>query len=389
MTDTRLPEFEIRPTFFSLVGLHLADMGPLRGTTSLGFIDADGVPNDLYLMMGPNGAGKTTILEAIYRVMGLLERTVHRDGYGMAALDSGVGGVQLDARLVLDDGLRARTYLLSIVAGTPGLLKLPSEDDLRKAEADEHLVLMFQKNSLGEGVSRAATSHRLAIAFHEAIMRHVGEPPKDLFEGVAGYPTVLYFPSNRGIGRPPQEESVLRPETLAYAPARRFDTDGGLWSESLDNLFVWFAWLAGVDDKRDVRCRDLVTRLVFQGKKQLLEVDRERLVVPVRLRDTGDIHRLHELSSGERQLVQLVVRIASHMSGSTIVLIDEVEQHLHTVLQRRLAGLLKQWTREHAGLSIFMTSHQKEIFRFISPLKPEPLLSKGAALIKPRFRLSK
>lgn len=389
MTDVLAADLDLRPTLFSLVGLHLADVGPLRGTTSLGFLDADGVPNDLYLMMGPNGAGKTTILEAIFCVMALLEHQVDRSGYGMAALDSGAGGVQLDARVVLDDGLRARPYLLSIVAGAPGLLHVPSEEAIRRAEADEHIVLQFHKTGIGNAVARTPTSHRLAAAFHDAVIRHVGEAPKDLFEGAAGYPTVLYFPSNRGIGRPPAEESVLRPETLAYAPARRFDTDGGLWSESLDNLFVWFAWLAGADDKRDVRCRDLVTRLVFQDKKQLLPVDRERLFVPVRLRDTGEQHRLHELSSGERQLVQLVVRIASHMSGSTIVLIDEVEQHLHTVLQRRLASVLKQWAREYPGLGFFMTSHQKEIFRFISPLKPEPLLSKGAALIKPRFRVSK
>lgn len=389
MTDVLDTDLEIHPTHFSLVGLHLVDMGPLRGTTSLRFTDAEGLPNDLYLMMGPNGAGKTTILEAIYRVMALLERLVHRSGYGMSALDFNSGGVQLDARVVLDDGDRARSYMLSIVAGSPGLLHIPSEEDLRQIGADDHIVLQFQKVGASDAVARTTASHRLAAAFHDAVIRHVGDPPKDLFEGIAGYPTVLYFPSNRGIGRPPAEESVLRPETLAYSPARRFGTDGGLWSESLDNLFVWFTWLAGVDDKRDVRCRDLVTRLVFEGKKQLLEVDRERLCVPVRLRDTGEVHRLHELSSGERQLVQLVVRIASHMSGSTIVLIDEVEQHLHTVLQRKLAGVLKQWAREHAGLSFFMTSHQKEIFRFISPLKAEPHLSKGASLIKPRFRISK
>jgi ABC-type lipoprotein export system ATPase subunit len=383
MTDTVL---NLRPTQFSLVGLHLADVGPLRGLTSLSFVNDEGVPNDLYLMMGPNGAGKTTILEAIYKVMRLLERSVWPEGYGMPALDSEKGGVQIDARIVLDDGHRARSYLLSIVAGAPGLLYRPTEDDLRRAEADEPVVLRFHQAGVGEGVTRSATSDAIAIAFHNAVIAHVGEPSRDLFEGVAGYPTVLYFPSNRGIRRPPTEEGVVRPDLLAYAPARKFDTDGEFWSESLDNLFVWFSWLA---DDRASRCLDLVTRLVFTGRKELQAVDREQLIVPVKVRENGATHRLHELSSGERQLVQLVVRIASHMSGSTIVLIDEVEQHLHVVFQRRLTAVLKDWAREHPGLSFFMTSHQKEIFRFINPFKAEARLSKGAALIKPRYRISK
>ena len=57
--------------------------------------------------------------------------------------------------------------------------------------------------------------------------------------------------------------------------------------------------------------------------------------------------------------------------------------------QRRLAALIKDWARQHSGLSFFMTSHQKEMFRFFDPFKEEPKLSKGAALIKPRFRMAK
>lgn len=387
MSD-RPADLELRPTAFALLGLHLLDVGPLRGLTSLTFRDAEGVPNDIYLMMGPNGAGKTTILEAIYRVMKLLEGASHH-GYGFSALDSGKGGVQLDARVMLDDGDRGRPYLLSIVAGAQGLLHVPTPEDVDRAEADEHITLVFQRAGVGEFVTRASTSHPVAAAFHNAVIAHAGDAPKDLFENVTGYPTVLYFPSNRGIGRPPADEAVVRPPTLAYRPAHKFDTDGGNWSESLDNLFVWFAWLQE-DKPRESRIRDLVTRLVFQNRKVLQPVDRENLFVPVTMANgEGEAHRLHELSSGERQLVQLVVRIASHMSGSTIVLIDEVEQHLHTVFQRRLTLLLKEWAREYAGLSFFMTSHQKDIFRFFDPFEPEPKLSKGAALIKPRFRISK
>ncbi|APZ97615.1 hypothetical protein BWQ93_03275 [Sphingopyxis sp. QXT-31] len=377
MTDTLL-----RPTAFALAHLTLVDMGPLRGTTSLPLTDEEGKPTNLFLMMGPNGSGKTTILDAIYRAMALLSSRAHNE-YGNDALDSGDGGLQLDARVVLDDGARSRAFMLSIVAGGPGLLKDWTADELETAEVDEQIVLAFQRRSATEAVLRAQTSHPSAVSFHDAVIAQLGDQPRDLFETAAGYPTVLYFPSNRGIRRPPRENAITRPAGYGYAPAHLFDTDGASWASSLDNLFVWFAWL---DDGRDERCRDIVNSLVFRGTKRLGAVDRQNLFVPVEVQETGASHRLDQLSSGERQLVQLVVRIASHMAGSTIVLIDETEQHLHVVMRRRLMAIMKDWAKSYPQLAFLFTSHQPDTFRLLAPSRAEPGLRKSASLVKPRYR---
>ncbi len=369
-----------RPTEFKLLHLTLVDAGPLRGVTEISLRDPGGTPANLYLIMGPNGAGKTTVLDAVYHSMALLSGRTHQST-GVEYVDRGEGGFQLDALVQLDDGIRSYLRVISIVAGRQGLLRSWTRSELEDLGAEKQVMLAFGQRSISSLVEALPSSDPEALAFLDAVIERLDESPVALFGNSIALPTVLYFPSDRGIRRPPVGgRNIVRPEMLGYAPARRFDADGGSWAESIENLLVWFTWL---DDKRAQTCRELVTDLVFRGKKSLGMVDRHNLSVPVQT-GTGS-HRLDQLSSGERQLVQLIVRIAAHMTSSTIVLIDETEQHLHTVMRRRLINLLKEWARDHEGLHFMMTSHQADSMRMLSPKNPEPGLFKSGCLVKPRF----
>lgn len=371
---------KLRPTRFGLLALSLLDVGPLSGESYFKLSDAKGTPTNVYLIMGVNGAGKTTVLEAIYNTMRLLNGR-GASVFGMDAVDRGKGGVQLDAAVALDDGIRSRIFVVSIVVGAPGLLKRWTSDEMDAVDAQEQVMLFYRPGNVGAGVQRSAESDLEAIAFAEAILERAGEAPAALFDVANGFPTVLYFPSDRGIRRPPAERAVTRPQGLEYRAAHRFDADGAAWASSIDNLFVWFAWL---DDGREELVRELVNRLIFRGAKKLGAVDRPSLSVPVEV-ETGH-HRIDQLSSGERQLVQLVVRIASHMTGSTIVLIDETEQHLHLVMRRRLINIIKDWARDYDGLSFVLTSHQADSMRILAPKLVEHGLVKSGCLLKPRYR---
>ncbi|WP_371356522.1 AAA family ATPase [Pseudomonas chlororaphis] len=373
---------KLRPTRFELLELTLLDLGALRGQKSFLLRDGQGGATNVFMIMGTNGAGKTTVLESIYSGMRLLDAREH-EGTGIDDIDSKDGGLQLDARVTLDDGARSKVYLLSIFVGRPGLLKRWTADALEGVGVEKQIFLSFKNRINGPGLERSAESDHEALAFAEAILERSGEPPAALFDSANGYPSVLYFPSDRGIRRPPEaERAVTCPSGWSYRAAHRFGADGERWDASIDNLFVWFAWL---DDGREEECRELVNRLIFRGIKRLGAVDRPTLSVPVEV-ESG-VHRIDQLSSGERQLVQLLVRIASHMTGSTIVLIDETEQHLHLVMRRRLMKLIKQWAQEHPGLSFVLTSHQVDSLRVLAPKLVEPGLIKGGVLLKPKLKV--
>lgn len=371
----------LRPTNFELLGLTLLDVGALRGTSSFNFMDANGRPTNIYLMMGGNGAGKTTVLESIFGAMSLLNARDHAN-VGIDAIDRFNGGIQLDARICLDDGIRSKSYVISISVGTPGLLRRWSIEEIEAVGVEAQIILFYKKSPITSKVERSSESDPEAIAFSEAILERTGDPPMSLFDEANGFPTVLYFPSDRGIRKSPESpRAVTKPEGLGYKATHRFDADGSTWESSIDNLFVWFAWL---NDGREELCRELVNGLIFRkSKKRLGEVDRSTLSVPV-IVESGS-HRIDQLSSGERQLVQLVVRIASHMTSSTIVIIDETEQHLHMVMRRRLINIIKQWACDHAGLQFVITSHQTDSMRILAPKLEEEGLVKGGCLIKPRF----
>lgn len=373
----------IRPTGFSLVTLTLLDVGPLRGTTTIRLTDETGAPTNLFMIMGPNGGGKTTILDAIFEAMSLLGGRQH-SGYGLEALNGHGAGIQLDALVRLDDGVTSRTRLLSIVAGAPGLLKRWTTDELAAFGPDlEQIVLQFHRRSAVAPIEALPSSDEEAGLFLDAIMERIGEQPSALFGTSMALPSVLYFPSGRGIQRSPADRrTITRPDLLGYRPARRFGMDGETWAESIEALLVWFTWL---DPDLEKLCRETVNEIVFRGTKIIAPVDRQNLGVLVET-GSGERHRLDQLSSGERQLVQLVVRVAAHMTGSTVVLIDEAEQHLHTVMQRRLLNLMKDWARQHEGLSFLMTSHQQDSIRLLAPKLIEEGLHKSGCLVKPQFR---
>ena len=373
----------LRPTGFSLVHLTLLDIGPLRGTTGISLVDTTNTSANLFMIMGPNGGGKTTILEAIHQVMSLLGERAPA-AYQLEALNGSGAGIQLDALVRLDDGVTSRTRLLSIVVGEPGLLKSWAPENLSRFGPDvEQIVLPFHRRSAVAPVEVQPSADEQATGFLEAIQERVGEQPSALFGASMTLPTVLYFPSGRGIQRAPADRrTIMRPDLLGYSPARRFGVDGDSWADSIENLLVWFTWL---DPELEKQCRENVNEIVFRGTKRIAAVDRQNLGVVVET-GTGERHRLDQLSSGERQLVQLVVRIAAHMTGSTIVLIDEAEQHLHKVMQSRLLNTLKDWAALHEGLSFIMTSHHQDSIRLLAPKLPEPGLHKSGCLVKPKFK---
>ncbi len=77
----------------------------------------------------------------------------------------------------------------------------------------------------------------------------------------------------------------------------------------------------------------------------------------------GETHGLNRLSSGEKSLVHLFLRIGAHGTANTIILIDEIDAHLHIRWQHRLYNALEKLAKDHPGFTIIMTTHSTEILR--------------------------
>lgn len=379
MADLQVREF--RP-----IKLTLLNVGPFREHTEISFTDTvseddneKGAPPNLFLLLSKNGFGKTTILNSVYLLMDLL-RNEERARFDHFDLDEGTGQIQIDMRAVWTIEGQAATVVLSIWAGGASPLGTWSEHDLESvANASSWATVGFQRSRASGKIALSEATNELGRLLVAAVRNHLGQPPPALRGEGLYLPTAVYFPADRALRRPPVERrAVVRPASWGYQPGFRFEVDGSEWEDSIDNLLVWLAW---IQDDRIQSLRDFVNKYVFMdGEKSLLEVDREKLWTNIQTRE--GTHPLVYLSHGERQVLQLFVRLIVHMTSATILLIDEIEMHLHPRWRIMLLHSIKELVKETGGLCVILSTHEREIIQEFDHETPEDGLVKGGFLIQ-------
>ncbi|ESQ84203.1 hypothetical protein AEAC466_10690 [Asticcacaulis sp. AC466] len=374
-----------------MVRVTVDGLGPFRqGKQSFEIFGADTdapesesrAPANIYMLLAANGFGKTTLLETIYGLYGLLnDRPSGRFAEGF--YNSGAAQLDIVSHWTVDG--RSETVLLSIWTGAEEPVDNLSEDDLDRLGSTTVWAKLGLSGN-GSSVERLSGTNELGIVFHEAIKQHLNEPPTKLFGNSQSMPTVLYFPADRRVVAPVRHEAVTRPDNWGYQPAVNFSSDGPEWGKSIDNVLVWLEWLAARDvDDIDRRINDLlafVNDLIFRDSpdKAILRPDREELRSYVKTR--FGLHPLSALSHGERALLQILARILTHMTSNTVVLIDEIEIHLHVRWMDRMFEALKELLRSYPAVTLIFTTHNLALIDTYRFETKERGLVKGGYLIE-------
>jgi hypothetical protein len=367
------------------LALRLDDIGPFRqGVHSFEFRDESrGAevrnPANMYMLLAPNGRGKTTALNAIYGLFGLM----NDPPTGPFAERGETGRAQIDIRASwFLDGVE-NTVLLSIWTGSSSPLYSWSDTEIER-EADAREWAKLGLAWAGGRVTPLDSTNAPGNDFLRSMINGCGEQPTALSGASQDLPTVLLFPADRTIVAPSDERVVRRPENFAYQPAQRFGADGPEWAGSIDNLLVWLEWLD------DGRIEDLVTYLnqhilLDEEAKAIRRPHRRELLTQVETR-TG-VHPLSRLSQGERALLQFYVRTLCHMTANTILLVDEVENHLHPRWMQRLIAAMKTLVREKGRfVTVIFTTHNLELMETFSHNVAEQDLGKGGSFIEREMR---
>jgi hypothetical protein len=374
----------VKVSDWKLVGLTLDEIGPFRaGPQSFSFIgetapeDADpGAtpgPSNLYMLLAPNGMGKTTIMEAIHGLFALMCMPI----VGRFSDPSAGGSAQLDVRATWEVDGKVQTVLLSIWTGSEEPLRFWTEDDIdTKAQAAAWARLGLTSGRQGAVVLQG--SDELGRLLYDSIAEGLGTSPAPLGGKEQSLPTVLYFPADRSLVAPQGERMVIAPDDWGYSPAYRFGHDGPEWRTTVDNLLVWREWL---QDDALQPFLDRLSRHVFErdNGKSILRPLRSELLTYVST--PNGAHPLSGLSHGERALVQMFGRIFSYSTVNTIVLVDEIELHLHTRWMNKMFRELKTILVETPGISLFFSTHDRELIKAFDHERPEPGLTKGGFLI--------
>ena len=374
---------------FAPLFLSIDRVGPFQDRMEeFDFTDSHDEPCNAYLMVSKNGRGKTTFMELMAAMMDMLGRT-ECSSLGIEDLDRGLGRAQWDIKVTLNTDGHRETVILSLVAGVLGeetSLKFWDADDQQKYGASAWHRLGFVRASRTARYAAVSKGNRWAADFGALIDSGRGERLRGFESDSLTFPTLIYFSASRNIVRlDTSERTIVAPRDWNYQPVHTFDIEGQDWRNSLDNLLVWLKWL---DDGRFEDAVQAINDRVFNvGDPQLDSGKRLKGVrkePPEAVVISGDQeHRLDRLSSGEKSLVQLYLRLGAHMTRNTIVLIDEPEVHLHRNLQyETLFELLGIAKKNYPHVCIFMATHSERLMKAFALDQEEKNLVKGAYIIE-------
>jgi predicted ATPase len=305
-----------------LRSVRIKNIGPIDDI-KIDFFDAKSKTLPVCVIGGANGSGKTTLLEVIVSLAEILHA-----GKASAFLRSKPNGYA-QADWLIDD------HDFSFFFGT-----LPNDAELKKEHCGEQV----------EGITLVSTP--LYADLRQRIGNQEGNPsPWRLSETYWAannlVPSLIYLPHSRSLE--PVSGQQIQKENGSYSFIHRFQTV----RQFPGSLTSYLIWLDYAEPEQFSDVRQFLNGLDFDGKT--FEVDRKALEVTVKTAD-GHEHRLHELSSGEQNLLIMFTELRRRLLPGSLVLIDEIENSLHPAYQHRLAQGLLALQRE-VPYQLIVTTH--------------------------------
>ncbi|MFB2880433.1 AAA family ATPase [Floridanema aerugineum] len=192
-------------------------------------------------------------------------------------------------------------------------------------------------------------------------------------------PLTVYYPVNRAVLNIPLE--MLPEEDLFELNA--YDQGLNGVQISFDSFFRWFRKLEDLEneerrDNHDYRNSQLesVRQAIYSLIPEFSNLRVRRSPLRMTVRKQGQEFTVNQLSDGEKCLLAMVGDLARRLAianpglsnpleGEGVVLIDEIELHLHPKWQREIIPAL---TRTFPNCQFIVTTHSPQV---VSHVKPE------------------
>ncbi len=304
---------------------------------SLDFTDLLGRPRPINLIVGPNGSGKTSILDAIHVVVKVFENPQNpelREGleYNVQQLVRGRANIvqitfeysiEKDEAEAINDvysslGLKQNFNLSESVPplGSPAkvIWYFPTRKPKNLCDHD-----MLPKNSIRVLGARGRAS--------QAISKN--RQTSQIFDRIGG---VCYLDQRRTVrlfksfNKQNIEDQNAHSDVLSWLIEyyRKHRT----WNEEKYGESYW------------KRVQRLFNKICYPS--ELIGLESGPASDTLILKIKGMDYDLLQMSSGEHQILRILIGLAADTAKNSIVLIDEVELHLHPAWQKRLIQVLRE-----------------------------------------------
>ncbi|MBK7825657.1 ATP-binding protein [Nannocystis sp.] len=307
----------------------------------------------LSVLVGSNGCGKTTVLDVIEGLLsfavGDFARLNARDPRE-ALRRQGYADILMEFPEVVPNPLR-------IALGH----KVPSAD--REDRSIEQIAALYQQDA------NALVTHTDQQETLQRWVRQMVEGGAPLAGGL------IHFPHRRWVEH--EQKGAIKEPPSGKEWLFRFEGRDE-WDGSLSQLWVWQNYL-DLEQKREGRPNLTpfvaeVEAILGRGRKVVIRNGR------VRIEESGRGVELHQLPSGEQQVLTLFGEIIRQLRPGGVLMIDEVEISLHPALQRVVLHRLRELARRH-DLQIILTTHSMDI---VAAVAPEELVNLDEMVLEER-----
>lgn len=338
---------------------------------------------ELNVIIGINGAGKTSVLECLAR---LLQVYVHL--LGQRSITGIHWGEQFKVNDLMNGKENGSVTLEAEVKFTAKEHEAHEEGDLgvEEGEMTYHRTVRWEValSRAGGGWLDDELSNDWSALEELALelRQRFNEPKSGNVKHEPALPIVAFFPSNIALG--PLEYG---PEKEVFKQTSPFySLSDALTPAALDyhSFFRWFRWLQSKQrSEREEQLFDQVKQAVSgilngAGKTAVydnLHIDWEQSVSgELAINKNGRPLKMSQFSEGEKRLVLMAAQLAYRLSianpksaaplkeGSGVVLIDEIDLHLHPQWESRVVPSFRQ---VFPSLQFIITSHSAAVLQSV------------------------
>jgi predicted ATP-binding protein involved in virulence len=342
------------------------------------------------VLIGVNGVGKSRILDCIAILLSQLTGQI-QDGNSTRSLsEQDISNVSKETHIEITIYLNAKEEITWSLSQKREESKSPKSASETRLEAIKSLINGISEQRLQQ-MKRDNDLRKFLQTAVEVLSQEVNEVSQDSLEKVvyeintqlannknASIPLPIYYPVNRAVLDMPLEisEEFLFTQRNAYDQAL---TGGRI---DFKGFFEWFRNREDLENelRRDnPNHRDKQLEAVREAVSSLqpdfsdLRVERAPLRMTVKKQDQELI--VNQLSDGEKCLLAMVGDLARRLAianpgladplqGNGVVLIDEIELHLHPKWQRQIITAL---TTTFPNCQFIITTHSPQVVSHVKP----------------------
>jgi|APTNR8051073442_1049403.scaffolds.fasta_scaffold00383_22 predicted ATPase len=329
----------------------------------ISFCDPEtGKPMDMVLLVGNNGSGKSSILQAIAAVVGGAAKPHFRPsdleypGFSYEYIQNGRLPINIKATVCLNQGeiIATREYSQELVEQVPARQvthQLPDESE------EVEIWLDYESKS-----TRSTSARRLFQLKGYQYALQLGPFSSNFSSLLSRVGSIYYYHEQRtaaSITATQENGNGTVPTHLDDNKIRKILADWYLFDQrSKDTSFV-----LREGQRNRYQALEQAFSKIFNGRSLKGPAPR---MMPDKILDVNDFwffdgqseYELGSISAGERAILPLLIDFVNWDINNSIILIDELELHLHPPLQQALVRMLPKLGKNN---QFIITTHSDDV----------------------------